>query len=161
MPRDFEVVPLVSFLNHAAAPNCHYLEEEASTLRSGRCEEMPVSRLLRRRGELHTRVAAAAQGRGGDSGLPPVPGDAGRCIDRTRTLTLLQSYQPVLLALAARRRPLAHTRRTMRSSSRVNFEFIEPALSPCAPAPCAPQEADSYTYQQVAAGFRGKPKTYL
>ena len=44
---------------------------------------------------------------------------------------------------------------------RVNFEFIEPALSPCAPAPCAPQEADSYTYQQVAAGFRGKPKTYL
>lgn len=59
---------------------------------------------------------------------------------------------------AARRRPLAHTRRTMR---RVNFEFIEPALSPCASAPCAPQEADSYTYQQVAAGFRGKPKTYL
>lgn len=158
MPRDFEVVPLVSFLNHAAAPNCHYLEEEAGTLRSGRCEEMPVSRLLRRPGELHTRVAAAAQGRGGDSGLPPVPGDAGRCIDRMHTHTLLQSYQPVLLALAARRRPLAHTPRTMR---RVNFEFIEPALSPCAPAPCAPQEADSYTYQQVAAGFRGKPKTYL
>ena len=31
MPHDFEVVPLVSFLNHAAAPNCHYLEEAAGT----------------------------------------------------------------------------------------------------------------------------------
>ena len=40
-----------------------------------------------------------------------------------RTHILLQSYQPVLLALRlrARRRPFAHTQRTMRSSSRVNF----------------------------------------
>ena len=130
------------------------------------------------------RVAAAAQGRGGDSGLPRVPGDAGRCIDRTHThLTAELAASPARLGTL--HRPHAHTSYCRDSSqscspwqqggvrSRTHgvdheklvtgqlFEAIEPALSPCAPAPCAPQEADSYTYQQVAAGFRGKPKTYL
>ena len=121
MPRDFEVVPLVSFLNHAAAPNCHYLEEEAGTLRSGRCEEMPVSRLLRRPGELHTRVAAAAQGRGGDSGLPPVPGNAGRCIDRTHTHLTAELAASLARLGSKEASARAHTAWTMRSSSRVNF----------------------------------------